>query len=89
MIVMSKKTTYGFDIRQQHPVDGQTSFVIMPSNLLLRLALAPLTVTFDSAARNLVRYQGRVPPMQWHDGRWKDLDARVEYAMAVAVAAYR
>jgi hypothetical protein len=87
MIVMAKTQTYGFDIRRADSKAGRTSFSITPSNWLVRLALRPLTVTFDSVTRNVVRYEGRVPPMQLVDGKMQALDARVDYAMAVA--AYR
>ena len=81
MIVLAGKTTYGFDIRQAAQADGRTSFSITPSNLLVRLAIAPLTVTFDNATRSVVRYDGRVPPMQHVDGKLANLDARVDYTM--------
>ncbi len=84
MIVLAKKQTYGFEIRQEAQANGQTSFVIAPSSLLVRMAIAPLRVVFDNATRNLVRYEGRVPPMQALDGRLKDLDARVDYTMVAA-----
>ena len=88
MIVMSEKRTYGFRIRRLPPADGRTSFTITPTNWLVRLALAPLTVTFDSATRSVVRYEGRVPPMQAQaDGALKALDATVDYTMAAP--AYR
>lgn len=85
MIVIARKTTFGFDIRQLAQGDGRTAFSVTPSNLLLRLALAPLTVTFDSTTRNVLRYEGRVPPMQLQDGKLRALDARVDYAMQVPV----
>ncbi len=87
MIVMAKTQTYGFEIRRADTKAGRTSFSITPSDWLVRLALMPLTVTFDSATRNVVRYEGRVPPMRGVDGKLKALDARVEYTMAAA--AYR
>ena len=87
MIVMAKTQTYGFDIRRADTKAGRTSFSITPSDWLVRLALKPLTVTFDSATRNVVRYEGRVPPMRGVDGKLKALDARVDYTMAAA--AYR
>jgi hypothetical protein len=85
MIVMAKKTTYGFDIRRFGEADGRTAFSITPSNWLLRLAIAPLMVTFDSSSRNVLRYEGRVPPMRAEGGKLKALDARVDYAMHVPV----
>jgi hypothetical protein len=87
MIVMAKKTTYGFDIRRDAQADGRTSFAITPSSWLVRLLVAPLSVTFDAATKNVVRYEGRVPPMQPVAGKLKELDARVDYVMHVP--AYR
>jgi hypothetical protein len=87
MIVMAGKRTYGFRIRRFAQGDGRTSFSVTPSHSLLRLALAPLVVTFDSATRNVVRYKGRVPPMRMKGGTLRTLDARVDYTMNVA--AYR
>jgi len=85
MIVMTKRETYGFEIRRQSQANGRTSFSITPSSLIVRMLVAPLTVTFDSATRNVVRYEGRVPPMQLVNGKLEALDARVEYTMNVAV----
>jgi hypothetical protein len=90
MIVLAKKQTYGFDIRRVESSSaeaGRTSFLITPSSWIVRLALKPLSVTFDSATRNVVRYEGRVPPMQEVEDRLKTLDARVDYTMEMA--AYR
>lgn len=78
-VVLQEKQTYGFDIRFEQSADGQTSFSLTPSNWLIRLAIEPLHVVFDSQAKTVVRYEGRVPPMQEVDGELQDLDARVEY----------
>jgi hypothetical protein len=79
--------TYGFEIRRVAAVGGRTTFSVTPSDWLVRVAVKPLTVTFDSATRHVVRYEGRVPPMHRVDGGLKPLDARVDYTMAAA--AYR
>lgn len=63
------------------------TFSVTPSNLLLRLAIAPLSITFDTATRHVVRYEGREPPMQSAGGTLRALDARVAYAMGAP--AYR
>jgi hypothetical protein len=42
-------------------------------------------VTFDDTTRNVVRYEGRVPPMRQLEDRLTTLDARVDYRMAIAV----
>lgn len=79
-IVMKEKTSYGFDIRAE-PVaaNGHASFVLTPSSWLIRRFIAPLRVVFDASSKTAVRYEGRVPPMQWVGGKWVDLDARVDY----------
>jgi hypothetical protein len=87
MIILNRMETYGFDIRRQREAEGRTTFSITPSSPFVRLVVAPLVVTFDSATRNVVRYEGRVPPMKPEGGRLVDLDARVDYTMNVP--AYR
>ena len=90
MIVLAKKQTYGFDIRRiesDRAEVGRTSYSITPSSWIVRLAIKPLSVTFDNATRNVVRYEGRVPPMREIEDRLTTLDARVNYTMAMA--AYR
>lgn len=84
MVVLREKTTYGFDVRFEQEANGQTSFSIVPSSFIIRLAIAPLRVVFDSTSRNARRYEGRVPPMEAVAGKLKDLDARVDYTMAVS-----
>ena len=84
MVVLTALQSYGFDIRQASQREGQTTFLISPSHWLIRLAVAPLTVVFDSHTKALLRYQGRVPPQQQVGGQLRDLDARVDYQMHAA-----
>ncbi|QDL56494.1 hypothetical protein [Rhodoferax aquaticus] len=79
MLVLRDKTTYGFDVKLEKQDSGQTAFTITPSSFLIRMAIAPLRVVFDTSSKTAVRYEGRVPPMQNVSGKLKDLDARVEY----------
>jgi hypothetical protein len=79
MMVMKEKTTYGFDLKFEKSLNGQASFTITPTSFLVRLAVAPLRVVFDANTKAVVRYEGRVPPMENISGKLKDLDARVEY----------
>ena len=79
MIVLKEKTTYGFDLKFERLANGQASFTVTPSNFLIRMAIAPLRVVFDANTKTVVRYEGRVPPMENVSGKLKDLDARVEY----------
>lgn len=83
LIVLGEMRSYGFDIALDGHADGQTRFSVTPGRWWVRLALAPLIVTFDERRRELVRYEGRVPPAVLRDGRLRALDARVDYAMAV------
>ena len=84
MVVMTKMETCGFDVRTGAQAHGRTSFSVTPGNWLIRRVVAPLTVTQDTGTKNLVRYEGRVPPPQLIDGKLNDLDARVECVMHVA-----
>lgn len=83
MIILNRLETYGFDIRREADAGGTTRVSITPSSWFVRLIVAPLAVTFDSTTRNVVRYEGRVPPMKPAGGKLVDLDARVDYTMAV------
>ncbi|MBX9915432.1 MAG: hypothetical protein K2Y25_16165 [Pseudomonadaceae bacterium] len=84
LIVLQEMQTYGFDIRFEQQVDGQAAFSVTPSSLLIRLAVAPLRVVFDANSKNVLRYEGRVPPKQEVDGQLKDLDAGVDYVSLAA-----
>ena len=79
MVVLQEKTTYGFDLKFGKSTNDQAMFTLTPSNFLIRMAIAPLTVTLDARTKAPVRYEGRVPPMESVDGKLKSLDARVEY----------
>lgn len=79
VLVLKEKTTYGFDLKFDKVVNGQASFTITPSSVVIRMAIAPLRVVFDASTKRAVRYEGRVPPMENVSGKLKDLDARVEY----------
>lgn len=84
MVVPSEMDSYGFEIRlERHTAEG-VRFTVTPSHFLIRLAVAPLRVSFDPQ-RQPMRYEGRVPPKQPVRGKLRDLDARVEYT-PVAVA---
>ncbi len=81
MIVLAEKTSYGFVIRRLPGAEATTSFSITPSSVFVRLAIAPLKLTFDTKSRALVSYEGRVPPMQTDGSKLKTLDARIDYTM--------
>ena len=87
MVVLAKMETYGFEIRRLADDAGRATVSITPSSWLVRLAVAPMQVQFDATTRRLLRYEGRVPPMQLVDGKLRDLDAKVDYTMVLS--AYR
>lgn len=87
MIVIAKTTTYGFRIGLHSHSAERTVFSLTPTNWLVRLAVAPLIVAFDNTTRQLLRYEGRVPPQLVEGGRAREFDARVDYTMKAA--AYR
>ena len=84
MLVIQEKTTYGFDIKLEMQSNGQASFAVTPSSFLIRMAIKPLRVVFDTHTKMPIRYEGRVPPMQNVSGQLKNLDARVEYTSMTA-----
>jgi hypothetical protein len=81
MIVLGKTATYGFRIALHSQGGGRTAFSVTPTNWLVRLALAPLTVAFDTRTRHVLRYEGRVPPLLVVNGKAREFDARVDYTM--------
>jgi hypothetical protein len=88
MIVLAKTTTYGFRIKLHSSDAERTAFSVTPTNWLVRLAVAPLTVAFDPVTRHVLRYEGRVPPLLVReDGRTREFDAQVDYTMKAS--AYR
>ncbi len=85
MIVLNRKSSYGFDLRMKRQSADETTFSSTPSSALVRLMIKPLHVVFANSDRSLIRYEGRVPPMHAVGGKLKDLDARVEYRMVSSV----
>ena len=84
-IVLKEKTSYGFDIRAEGVANGQASFVLTASSWVIRRFIAPLRVVFNTNDKTVVRYEGRVPPMQSMADKLVDLDARVDYTPVAPV----
>jgi hypothetical protein len=78
-VVLKEKQTYGLDIRLASVPSGQVIYSITPSSMIIRLLIAPMRVVLDANNKTVVRYEGRVPPMQTVGGKLIDLDARVDY----------
>lgn len=78
-VVPKAKQSYGFDIHQVSAAGGPRVYAITPSSAWLRLVVAPMRLVLDADGKTVLRYEGRVPPMQTAEGRLVELDARVEY----------
>ena len=78
-VVLKEKTSYSFDIRADGVANGQATFVLTASSWVVRRFLAPLRVVFNADDKTVVRYEGRVPPMQSVADKLVNLDARVDY----------
>ena len=84
MIVLKDKATYGFDNSHEKDANHQPSFRVTPSRFFTRMAIPSMRVTFNANGKTVLRYEGRVPPMQGSADKLKDLDARVEHQSAEA-----
>lgn len=84
LLVLKDKTSYGFALRFDQQIGQQMWFSVTPRNWLVRLAVAPLRVALDADTRQVLRYEGRVPPLLEVDGALQALDARVEYTAVAA-----
>ena len=80
MIVLKDLKTYGFDIRFDKQDLGKTIFSVAPSSFIVRMAISPMHVTFDTQRKSVLQYEGRVPPMGMIADKLKELDARVGYS---------
>lgn len=79
LALLDRLETLGFDLAIAPAAEGETKVRMTPSSFFIRLAVDPIDYTFGSDGK-LVRLEGRVPPKHLVDGRYRDFDARVEYA---------
>lgn len=76
-VVPERRRTYAFDLRMAAP-DGETTTVVMEAKSpFVRASVPAMRMVFDSETREILRYEGRIPPRL--NGR--PVDARVEYTM--------
>lgn len=74
-VVAEKRRSVPFVLRMSAPSRGRAVVEMRPRSALLRLALAPMRLLFDSETRAVLQYEGRIPPRR--NGR--PVDARVVY----------
>jgi hypothetical protein len=77
--VLERNQSIGFVLDTVPGKPGQLTVRMRPSSVLVRLAVGPTYFYFDEATRNVIGYDGRVPPMEEADGKLKTLDAHVLY----------
>ncbi len=74
-VVAEDRRSYAFTLRTTASDEHTTTMQMRADGWLVRRAVAPMTLTFDTQSRTIVRYEGRIPPR--YQGR--PIDARVEY----------
>lgn len=79
LAVLERLETIGFDLSLLDHDEGRTRVQMKPSSLIIRMAVAPLMFTFDTASGKLLTLEGRVPPKVRDGDKLRNLDARVEY----------
>lgn len=84
LAILDRMETIGFDLAAVAATPGQTRIQMTPSSFLVRLAVDPVIFTFDTSTWKLIRLEGRVSTKVRDGDRWKDFDARVEYAFVAA-----
>jgi hypothetical protein len=82
--VLERGETIGFTLAKVESATGRTTIRMRPSNLAIRMALAPTNFEFDTATRKILEYTGRVPPLETVNERLHTLDARVAYRFVAA-----
>ena len=87
LAVLERLETIGFDLRVIDHVQGETRVRMSASSFLVGLLVDPITFTFETSTRKLLRLEGRVPPKLRVGDHWSAFDARVEYDFFAA--AYR
>ncbi len=79
---IERARTYAFVLRLELATAATTVISMVAKDPLVRTSIAPMRLVFDTASGNIIRYEGRVPPMIEDARGLAPLDARVEYAFA-------
>lgn len=76
--------TYAFELQRTASDPTTTVISMRAKQAIVRAAVPPMRLVFDTASRKVLRYEGRVPPKVAKGHVLRPLDARVEYAYAGA-----
>ena len=82
--VVERARSYRCVLRGEMRDDGTIAVTMTASNPIVRWSMGPTAMFFDMTSRQIVRYQGPVPPQIKRNGSWKDLKARVDYEFVAA-----
>lgn len=77
-VVAGEAQTYGFRLRLSNSTPETTAIEMRASSFLVRMAIAPMFIVFDTTTRAPLRYAGRVPPLL----EGSEFNARVEYELS-------
>lgn len=80
----ARARTYPFVLRASTRDETRTVVSMTATSPLVRAAVPPMRIVFETASRTVVRYEGRVPPQQPTPRGLARLDARVEYEHVAA-----
>ena len=76
-VVPERRRTYAFDLRLTEQNDETTTISMRARSALVRGAVPTMHMVFATASREVLRYEGRIPPRL----NGKPVDAQVEYTM--------
>lgn len=82
--VMEDLRTYRFLLELEATDEATTSFTMRASSPFVALAVPTMRLMFDSATREIVRYEGSVPPLLTEDGKLTKFEGRVDYTFLAA-----
>ena len=77
--VLDDARSYRFRLQLSALEDDRATFQIVATSPLVRMAVAPMSISFLRETRAVIRYAGPVPPLRSQSGRLRALDAVVEY----------
>lgn len=79
-VVAERGRSYAFTLKLESTTSERTVIVMTAKRAVVRATVAPMRLVFDTSTRNIVRYEGRIPPV--HEGRPLDAVVRYEHLSA-------
>lgn len=76
--------SFAFTLRRVAGDVHTTTITMSADSRLMRLAIPTMRMVFDTSARTVQSYQGRIPPMMRRGSRYAPVVARVQYRQIAA-----